>query len=185
MYNILYLNDNINYYNSKLNKIIKYKPFVDIIENGIIIDIKKFIKCFKKILNANNIKPGIFYDKLIVITPPNFSNAYKYLYKEIFNNLNFKIIIFKSEISLYKIAKNNINININSNYFYYTKVVNGKTKSKLYNIQDLDLMDFSNKKETYYIYGSNSNKIIEYLEANSLNYYIFENQENYFINKLK
>ena len=35
----------------------------------------------------------------------NFSNAYKYLYKEIFNNLNYKIIVFKNEISFYKIAK--------------------------------------------------------------------------------
>lgn len=185
MYNILYLNDFINYFNYKTKKIIKFKPFADTIENGIIIDIKKFIKCFKKILRDNNIKPGLFYDKLIIIIPPNFSNASKYLYKEIFNNLNFKIIIFKNEISLYKIAKNNINININTNYFYYTKVVNGKTKSYLYNIQDLDLLDFSNPKETYYIYGSNTNKLVELLEKNKLNYYLFENQENYFINKLK
>ena len=76
MYNIIYLNDHINYYESKNNKIIKHKPLNDTLKNGLIIDIKKFIKSFKKLLTENNIKPGLFYDKLIIITPPNFSSAY-------------------------------------------------------------------------------------------------------------
>ena len=128
MYNIIYLNDHINYYESKNNKIIKHKPLNDTLKNGLIIDIKKFIKSFKKLLIENNIKPGLFYDKLIIITPPNFSSAYKYLYKEIFNNLNYKIIVFKNEISFYKIAKDYINISSGENYFYYTKTIKGKKK---------------------------------------------------------
>lgn len=185
MYNIIYLNDHINYYESKNNKIIKHKPLNDTLKNGLIIDIKKFIKSFKKLLTENNIKPGLFYDKLIIITPPNFSSAYKYLYKEIFNNLNYKIIVFKNEISFYKIAKDYINISSGDNYFYYTKTINGKTKSFLYDMSDLKILDYNNKNNIYFIYGTNYKKISDCLEKYDLNYYIFENKENYFINKMK
>ena len=149
MYNIIYLNDHINYYESKNNKIIKHKPLNDTLKNGLIIDIKKFIKSFKKLLIENNIKPGLFYDKLIIITTPNFSSAYKYLYKEIFNNLNYKIIVFKNEISFYKIAKDYINISSGENYFYYTKTINGKTKSFLYDMSDLKILNFKNFSSFY------------------------------------
>lgn len=184
MYNILYLNDYINYYSKKINKIIKYTPYSKTVANGLIIDVKRFIKCFKKMLKDNNIKESLFTDNILIITPPNFNNAYKYLYKQIFTSLNFNIIVFKSEINYYKLGKNNVNINIYNDSFYITKTINNKTISVLYNIEDINNIIINNKYD-YYLYGLYNQEVINYLEKNNLNYYMFEVNENFFIKKLK
>lgn len=184
MYNVLYLNDKINFYNAKEKILIKHVPLYDTLNNGLIVDIKKFYKSFKKLYKNHNIKSGIFYDKIIIITPPNFNNLYKYVYKEIFSNLNYKIILFKSEINFYKIAKNIVNINMNDNYFYYSSNVNGKVKSILYSIKDLDKIEL-NKRNTYFLYGKCNNEFIQKLEQGNYNYYIYKDSDNYFINKIK
>lgn len=185
MYNILYLNDLINYYDVKKNKIFKFTPYLNSVRNGIITDVKKFSNCFKKMLKINNIKSGILYDKLIIITPPNFNNALKYIYKEIFNNLNYKFVIFKSELDLYNLSKKNININVNDSYFYYTDT-SSKTSSKVFDIKDLHLLNYLiDKEKNVYIYGNNYSTLVKFFDKNNINYYYFEDNENYFINKVK
>ena len=182
MYNILYLNDYINYYDKKENKLIKILPYSKTLEKGLIIDIKKFTKSFKKMLKDNKIKQGLFNDKLLIITPPNFNNAYKYLYKQIFTNLNYNIVVFKSEISFYDLSKKNINLNISKDYFYITKTILNKTESECYNIKDLELL-LKDKTKNYYLYGLYKKEIIDLFEKNKINYYIFEGNENFFIKK--
>lgn len=184
MYNILYLSDKINFYSAKQQKLIKHVPLYDTLNNGLIVDIKKFYKSFKKLYKNHNIKAGLFYEKIIIITPPNFNNVYKYVYKEIFSNLNYKIILFKSEINFYKVAKNNVNINIGENYFFYSTNINGKLKSYVYNIKELNKIELK-KEKIYYLYGKNNIEFINRLEQGNYSYYIYQDSDNYFINKTK
>lgn len=184
MYNVLYIDDRINYYSSKLNKIVTFKPYEGVIENGFIIDTKKFYKVFVRMLKKESIKSGIIYDKIIIVTPPKFNNVYKEAYKNLFNNLNYKIVVFKSELSFYKLKKNNAAININDKYFYYSYLFNGKIKTKIYSIEDLNFIDVLLKNnQNIYIYGKNSKQLLKKLEGTNKNYYVFENGDYYFINK--
>ena len=54
MNNILYLDDYINIYNLKNNKLITIKPYKNTLENGLIIDKDKFNKKLKWIINIIN-----------------------------------------------------------------------------------------------------------------------------------
>lgn len=182
MYNILYINDYINYYDKKTNQLIKHTPYAKSIDKGLISDINKFIKSFKRMIKDNKIKQGMFNDKLLIITPPNFTSAYKYLYKQIFISLNYNFIVFKNEINFYNLSKKNINISLSNNYFYITKSFYNKTISNCYTIEDLNIILKDNTKN-YYLYGLPSELIINTFEKNNLNYYLFDENENIFIKK--
>ena len=60
MNNVLYLDDYINFYNSKNKKIIITKPYKNTLKCGRIIDRDKFIKKFNKIILDNHLNNNLF-----------------------------------------------------------------------------------------------------------------------------
>lgn len=184
--NLLYLSDYINYYSVKSQKYVKFVPYKNTLKNGLIIDANKFIKSFNRMLKEYNIKTGIVPENILIITPPNFYSINKYIYKNIFENLNYKGIRFKSEIDFYDIEKNNVMINYNKNYFYLSKIIQGKIKSEIYpnNLTILNLLIKENNSKNIFIHGLLDDDLKSILRKNSANYYTYEFQNNYFIEKL-
>lgn len=190
MENILYLDDYINFYNKKIDKLLVIKPYKNTLRNGLIIDRNKFNKIFKKALEQNNITSGLLNENLVVIITSFYTNEDKALIKDIMENINYKNIKFIQELEYLKLNKNNVYINCNYEYFYfiYTNDL-GKITTNIYKNDFLNkelflqLIYILNKREIY-LYGKNYKEFINIIKTQNINYYYFEYGENLLINKL-
>lgn len=186
--NILYIDDYLNYYSEDLKEIIKIKPYKKTICNGVVIDSKKFINLFSKVLKEKNINNNFLRGEIIVIINNN-SVLYKENMQKILEELNYRKIKFVNEKSLINIDAKTIFINANSNYvnLYYLDNI-GKVRTELYPwnkaIRDnfLSIL-FSLQKSKYVIVGKNTMEIKNLFNEVD-NYYYYENYSDYFIEKL-
>lgn len=178
--NILYLDDYINFYYEKNQRKIIFMPYKDTLKKGHIINRDKFIKSFRKMAELNKITNNIFLNKLIIIINSSWSIEDKKIITEIFEELNYKKIEFINEISYLKINKNDVIFNFNQSYFYlYYKnnlgnIEYAEYEKNLINIKLINDIIKIIKKKNIFIYGKNTDEMINLLSRNS-NYYYFEN----------
>lgn len=189
MKNILYIDDYINLYSNKLNKIINYKPYKNTLWLGRIIDKNKFIKSFLKLKEQNAISNNILSEDLIIIISSIIKEEDKNLFKEIMEELNYKKVYFINELDLIKLTKDYIFINFNYTYFYiYYIQEDGKVNLNIYNKNEintkiiLNIIKLFNKK--IIITGKNYQELLNILKNTDLNYYFYEENNNLFINLL-
>lgn len=190
MDNILYLDEYINLYNKKNNKLIVQKLYKNTLLNGLIIDKEKFILSYKKILTKNNYNNNFFCENILVITNNLYKNLNKQILKEILEVLGYKKIKFVNELDYLKLEKNKIFINYNFGYFYILYLNKyGNVELNLYKNDYLNksminelLKNFKNHK--IFIYGKNYQEIENILKKKNLNYYFFEESDNLLINML-
>ncbi len=187
MENILYLDDYINLYLKKENKILMIKPYKDTLENGKIINREKFIKKMNKVLKERKIN-NFFNGEVTVIINSLINIEDKKILEYCLNELNYKKIYFIREIKYLKINQDNLFINCNETYFYfYYNDFRGNTKIKVYENDEMNrevlnkIIKFINKKEIY-LYGKNINEIVEILNKEKVNYYYYEDSSNLIIN---
>ncbi len=121
--NIVYLTDETIYFkNVKTNKIIKQKINKNIIINGKVANIDKFMNVFDKILKDNNINNNIFGDTIKIIVNPTYTNSDNYLIKNLLEKFNFRKVLIENEIKNYKLNKENCYLNINNEYILMTYI---------------------------------------------------------------
>lgn len=187
MENILYLDDYINLYNRRKNKIIKIKPYKETLKNGHIINREKFIKIFNKKINEFKISNNIFNNKITVIINMSYTKEDKLLLQLILEELNYKDIKFIQEINYLKIDKKSLYINYNYTYYYIYYLndfgnmeilmyENNSINRKLF----LEVIDLLNKQNIY-VYGKNYLEVKNVLESANFNYYYFENSEDFIL----
>ena len=115
--NILYLTDNYIYLkNTKTKKITKINLPKNIVINGKVANINKFLEKLEKITKEYNLNNKILGEKIKVITSCNYTNADITLLKNIFEKLNYRQIIIESEVKYYKLNNNKAWLNILDNY---------------------------------------------------------------------
>lgn len=121
--NMVYLTDETIYFkNVKTNKIIKQKINKNIIINGKVANIDKFMNVFDKILKDNNINNNIFGDTIKIIVNPTYTNSDNYLIKNLLEKFNFRKVLIENEIKNYKLNKENCYLNINNEYILMTYI---------------------------------------------------------------
>lgn len=187
MENILYLDDYINLYNKRNEKLIVSKVAKDVLRNGMIINKEKFIKKFNSIILENNIKGKIFNENIYIIINNLYTIEDKLFIKEVFNYLNYNNIYFIQEIDYIKINKDKVYINCNYGYFYilYSDEL-GKVKINLYKNDVInkkliiDILKILNKKVVF-LYGKNYKEIKSIIDKEDIEYYYYEYSENLII----
>lgn len=156
--NIAYLTDETIYFkNVKTNKIIKQKINKNIIINGKVANIDKFMNVFDKILKDNNINNNIFGDTIKIIVNPTYTNSDIYLIKNLLEKFNFRKVFIENEIKYYKLNKENCYLNINNEYILMT-YINEYQKIENYIIPN---NFFNDKKSLFdYIKQKIKNKVV-------------------------
>jgi len=190
MENILYLDDYINFYIKKEDKIASIKPYKNTLENGKIIDTKKFIKKFRRIKEEYKLNNFLINEKITIIINSIYNKEDKIILQEVMEELEYKNIIFINELDLIKIDKNSIFINFNYTYFYlYYLNELGNVELKIYQ-NDLinkklliNILEIINKNKII-ITGKNYNEIINILRKTTYNYFYYEENNYIFINLL-
>ena len=184
---ILYLDDFINIYIKKEDKIIRYKPYKNTIKNGRIINRIKFIKIFNKIKDNYNLNNNFLNASILIIINKNIEEEDKKVFLEVFDELNYKNIKFNQELNYLKMNKNTVYINYNYSYFYIYNVDDlGKVNINIYSLNKLnkkiviELIRYFSKKKIY-IYGKNYQELINIINKNNFNYYYFEESEDLII----
>ena len=181
MQNILYLDDYINLYNNRLNKIIVFKPYKNTLRNGIIIDRDRFIKVFNKMIIKNKLKRGLFQESISVIINSEFTKEDKRSIKEILNELNYNKVNFINENKFF----NNSNIYINYNESYFTLSYNTDKKREIISYKNnklnkellLKFLNNNNKQNKIFFYGKNAKNIYDVIKNNK-NLYLFSDNNN-------
>jgi len=167
MKNILYIDDYINLYSGKLNKIITVKPLNKTLKFGKIIDKEKFLRSFFKLKKENNLNNNLILEEITVIINSSYTKEDKKNILDILEQLNYKKIHLVNEVNLLKNNINNIFIIYNNSYFYlYYLNKLGNVEIKVY-LNDLinkniiiTILQILNKKEII-ISGKN------YMELNN------------------
>ena len=138
MENIMYLDDYINLYIQKENKIYIIKPYKDTLENGKIINREKFIKKMTKVFNEKKINK-FFNAEISIIINSLINSEDKKVIEYCLNEINYKKVNFIREEKFLKLDKNSLYINCNQTYinFYYIDY-KGNTLIKNYQNDDLN-----------------------------------------------
>ena len=184
MENILYLDDYINFWNKKLNKILVIKPYKNTLLNGHIIDRDKFIKRFNKIIIDNKLNKNIFNNTITIIINSSYTKEDKRIITEIFEELNYKQIKYINELNYLTINKNNLIINYNDTYFYFYYLNNkgnidmlmlpNNSITNVFFIEYIKLL----KKNNIYLFGKSFYNITKKLNQEKINYYFYEESNN-------
>ncbi len=184
MENILYLDDYINFWNKKLNKILVIKPYKNTLLNGHIIDRDKFIKRFNKIIIDNKLNKNIFNNTITIIINSSYTKEDKRIITEIFEELNYKQIQYINELNYLTINKNNLIINYNDTYFYFYYLNNkgnidmlmlpNNSITNAFFIEYIKLL----KKNNIYLFGKSFYTITKKLNQEKINYYFYEESNN-------
>ncbi len=188
MENILYLDDYINFWNKKLNKILVIKPYKDTLLNGKIIDRDKFIKRFSKIIIDNKLNKNIFNNTITIIINSSYTKEDKRLLTNVFEELNYKNIKFVNEINYLNVNKNNLILNYNDTYFYfYYQNYKGNIDMLMLpnnNITSEFITDYIKllKMKNVYLFGKSFLDIISKLDKEKINYYYYEESANLILN---
>ena len=188
MENILYLDDYINFWNKKLNKILVIKPYKDTLLNGHIIDRDKFIKRFSKIIIDNKLNKNIFNNAITIIINSSYTKEDKRIITDVFEELNYKNIKFINEINYLNVNKNNLIINYNDTYFYfYYQNHKGNIDMLMLlnnNITNAFITEYIKllKKKNVYLFGKSFLDITNKLDKEKINYYYYEESVNLILN---
>lgn len=190
MDNILYLDDYINLYNKRDNKLIIYKPYKKTLKVGHIINSEKFLKSFRKLLDKNDISNKILSSSISVVINSSYNIEDKKLITTILEELNYKKITFINEINYFNLSKNTVLINCNYSYYilyYLDQLGNVSLNIVDYNIYNFDvilkLLGLLHKKIVI-LYGKNYQEIENILKKKGINYYFYEEYSNLIIHKL-
>lgn len=187
--NILYLDDYINLYISKEQKIIVSKPYKKTIKNGKIVNAKKFISSIERIKKENKIKTSLFKETITIIVNSSYNKEDKNLLKKIMNELNYTEINFINELDLLKIKKDELYILYEYSYYrlYY---LNDLKKIKMLeyernevNNELLDKIITMLKKDKIFISGKDTYKLVETMDK-EYNFFYYEDFNNLFIRLL-
>lgn len=187
--NILYLDDYINLYISKEQKIIVSKPYKKTIKNGKIVNAKKFISSIERIKKENKIKTSLFKETITIIVNSSYNKEDKNLLKKIMNELNYTEINFINELDLLKIKKDELYIFYEYSYYrlYY---LNDLKKIKMLeyernevNNELLDKIITMLKKDKIFISGKDTYKLVETMDK-EYNFFYYEDFNNLFIRLL-
>ena len=190
--NILYLVDNYIYlYNKKRDNLYTYKLDKNILKNGIIADIKKFIKSYNTFLSEQNLNNNLFGDSICVIHNPEYTKADIDVLKNILENLSYSNITFINEIKLYKLNTKNAYINYNDEYLILTYIDSYKQKKVLLFCNLLSINEITSlinkrvKKKDILVFGRSKNidMLINRIKNNKC--YHFNNDETYLLDMLK
>ena len=194
--NIVYLTDDfIYFYSYKNKKTYKIKLNKDIVFMGRVVDIEKFIKCFKEIIQKLNINQGLFSEKIHFIVNCNCHKVDIINLKKIFKYFNYHVIKIDYEIRYYYLNKDNVWLNIHKNYititlinkykkieYYiipkkYFKCMNDLYKYIKYLVDNKELYLIGNEKEVY--------KIFNVFEKNFKNItYVYSNSEMFLLDRV-
>ncbi len=189
MNDYLYLDDYINLYSNRVNKLIQVFPYKDTLEKGRIINREKFLKKFNKIIKEYKLNNNIFNNNIDVIINKSLSLEDKMVIKDTLELLNYKKIKFISEIEYLNIDKKKLYIIYNYTYFYlYYIDYYGNLKILMYdyNINKdliLKIIKLLNKEKTI-IYGKNYLELLNVLNKAKINYYFYEKSENYILYRI-
>lgn len=191
MEDYLYLDDYINLYSKKYNKIIVISPYKETLKYGRIINKDKFIKKMTKVIEGYHLNKNIFNNSIKVIINKNISALDKQNIKEALEILNYKKVKFAQEILYLNMDKKKLYINYNQTYFYlyYINALgnveilnydNNKVNKKII-MNILKLL----KKNKIFIYGKCALELVDILHKHWDNYYYFEEYDNLLLNLIK
>ena len=187
--NILYLDDYINLYISKEQKLIVSKPYKKTLKNGKIIDAQKFISSLERIKKENKIKTSLFKEKITIIINSDYNKEDKNLLKKIMNELNYTEINFINELDLLKIKKDELYIFYEQSYYrlYYLNELR-KIKMLMYernevNNELLEMIISMLKKSKIFVAGKDTSKLGVALDKRCKFFY-YEEFANLFIKLL-
>lgn len=114
--NVLYITDNYLYLKNKKSDVIKYEVGKGIIYGGKIINARKFIKLYDKLLSDKHLNNSLFGDTIKVIVLANYSEVDINNLKSILNTFNYRKIMVVSEVKYYKLNNKSCYVNVNDNY---------------------------------------------------------------------
>ena len=188
----IYFNDEKIYLkNEKTKKIIIEKINNNIIKNGKINNIEKFIKMYENLIKKYKLNNNIFGETIKIIVNPTYSSADTMLLKSIFEKFNYRKIIIENETKYYKINNCNSFLNINNSYKILSMLDEYK-KIKTYIIpngyfEENDEFEFIKKKienKDIYLLGEGK-KLEEFFQIFEKKYknktYLFNNNETYLL----
>ena len=178
--NIVYLTDETIYLKTKHKNIVKQNVNKNIIIEGKIANIEKFIKIYENMLTQNNLNNNLFGDTIKIVTRPNYTYADITLLKSIFEKFNYRKIMFENEIKFYKLGNNNAYLNIFDSYIILTYIDEYKKNNSIV----IPANFFENIKDLLqYIKNKVKNKEIFIIGKGELMKEIFSLFENIFENK--
>ena len=178
-YIILY--DNNLYFKSK-DKYFEIHYKKSTLDKGIILDEDDFVKKYLRKLKDNKLSSFFFNKKLLVIYDNRISKNDFNKLKSAFNNLNYRNIIFKSDVSLIPLNKKDNYLICSNNYkFLYIDKFNTKKCITLEstltdNEINIIVMNRSIKKNLFII--GNTDRII----YKNTNYYLYDTIIDFFLN---
>ena len=188
----IYFNDEKIYLkNKKIKKIIIEKINNNIIKNGKINNIEKFIKMYENLIKKYKLNNNIFGETIKIIVNPTYNSADTMLLKSIFEKFNYRKIIIENETKYYKINNCNSFLNINNSYKILSMLDEYK-KIKTYLIpngyfEENDEFEFIKKKienKDIYLLGEGK-KLEEFFQIFEKKYknktYLFNNNETYLL----
>ena len=188
----IYFNDEKIYLkNEKKKKKIIEKINNNIIKNGKINNIEKFIKMYENLIKKYKLNNNIFGETIKIIVNPTYNSADTMLLKSIFEKFNYRKIIIENETKYYKINNCNSFLNINNSYKILSMLDEYK-KIKTYLIpngyfEENDEFEFIKKKienKDIYLLGEGK-KLEEFFQIFEKKYknktYLFNNNETYLL----
>ena len=188
MEDYLYLDDNINLYSKKNDKINIVIPYKDTLKEGRIVNKEKFIKKFSELIKDLKINNNFFNNSISVIINNNITLEDKEIIKDTLEILNYKKIKFIREINYLALNKDKLFISYNNSYFYFYSInYKGNTEMLVYDNNRINkelivkIIKLLNKKKIY-VFGKNYNELITILNDLNLDYYYFENSDNLILN---
>jgi len=190
MKNILYIDDYINYFDKRNEKIISFKPYKETLKAGKVINSKKFINSFLKLKKEYKLKEPLLNEKIIFLINSTYSYDDRIKIKELLEELNYRKIEIINEVNLLKINKKNMFINFNETYFNIYYLENDKVKLLSYEKNNVNNSLVFNiikilNKENIIVFGKRYQEIINILKKTKNNYYFYEESVNLFIELMK
>ncbi len=191
MEDYLYLDDFINLYSKKYNKIIVISPYKETLKYGRIINKDKFIKKMTKVIEEYHLNKNIFNNSIKVIINKNISILDKQNIKEALEILNYKKVKFVQEILYLNMDKKKLYINYNQTYFYLY-YINATGNVEIINYDNnkvnkriiINILNLINKNKIF-IYGKCALELVDMLHKHCDNYYYFEEYDNLLLNLIK
>ena len=189
--NILLLTDDYLYlkHNSIIIKNVIEK---NIVKNGKIANVEKFLISFTKFIKKNKLNNSLFGDNIVVIINNTWTNSDIYVFKYLFSNLNYRKIEFVYDYSYYNLKSNNAYLEIRDNYMIinyfndYKKIETIMITNNMFNNLD-DKMSYIanliNKRELYILgSGDEMHKFYNIFEDKyNIETYIYSNNETYIL----
>lgn len=185
----------IYFYNYKLKKKYKASMSKNVIKNGKIADIDKFIHRYEEVLKENHLSGSVFGDKIIIVVHHKYTKADAAILKSIFEKMNYRDIKIIYEYKYYDMLEDRVWINYNRGYLLLTYIDDfGKLESFLieegFFESDRELYEYIKKRiknRDIYIIG-NSKKIDKFYQDFEKEFenktYIFTTGESYILNRV-